>query len=371
MEVSVSDIPVIVFTGGPCAGKTTILSILQQKLTDIGFDVITVPEAATEFILSGLRPDVLGPFNFQKQLLEYILERENRWLKAAHLMPGTKKVVLCDRGTADASAYTSAHQYDLILGELGYTVSMIRDRRYHAVVFLRSTAVDAPEVYTCANNAARKESVEEARALDERTLAAWTGHERVKIVGNSTDLDGKVDRVFKIVCGLLGIPVPLEIERKYSISVCDLSLMPRPRQEIRITQYYLKSDNPEEEERIRIRENNGGQVYYHTVKKRVRSGVRTELEKQITAAQYFELLHRADPDFERIVKNRYCFVWKNQYFELDQFLDLSGTFLLEVELTEENDVVELPDFLKLYATDVTDDPSYSNREIARKVVGVV
>jgi len=37
----------ICITGGPCAGKTSGLALLSEKLRDEGFNVFTVPEAAT------------------------------------------------------------------------------------------------------------------------------------------------------------------------------------------------------------------------------------------------------------------------------------------------------------------------------------
>lgn len=50
-----SDIPRIVLTGGPCGGKTTGISYLQEKFGDMGFSVICVPETATEVFKSGVQ----------------------------------------------------------------------------------------------------------------------------------------------------------------------------------------------------------------------------------------------------------------------------------------------------------------------------
>jgi len=40
-------------TGGPCAGKTTALAVLQTDLLQLGFVVLTVPEAATLLMKGG------------------------------------------------------------------------------------------------------------------------------------------------------------------------------------------------------------------------------------------------------------------------------------------------------------------------------
>ena len=46
----------IVLTGGPCAGKTTALSLVSDYFEKIGWRVIVVSESATWIMLSGVRP---------------------------------------------------------------------------------------------------------------------------------------------------------------------------------------------------------------------------------------------------------------------------------------------------------------------------
>ena len=43
----------IVLTGGPCAGKSTILKRIQNKYANLGYAVFTLPESATLFIEAG------------------------------------------------------------------------------------------------------------------------------------------------------------------------------------------------------------------------------------------------------------------------------------------------------------------------------
>ena len=40
----------IVITGGPCAGKSTAMSWIQNAFTELGYAVLFVPETATELI---------------------------------------------------------------------------------------------------------------------------------------------------------------------------------------------------------------------------------------------------------------------------------------------------------------------------------
>ena len=43
----------ILLTGGPCAGKTTALAAISQDLTQLGYKVLVVPEAATMIMKGG------------------------------------------------------------------------------------------------------------------------------------------------------------------------------------------------------------------------------------------------------------------------------------------------------------------------------
>lgn len=43
----------ILLTGGPCAGKTTAMASISQDLTQLGYKVLIVPEAATLIMKGG------------------------------------------------------------------------------------------------------------------------------------------------------------------------------------------------------------------------------------------------------------------------------------------------------------------------------
>ncbi len=165
--------------------RPPFLSFLKQKLADIGFLPIIVSEAATELMLSGVSISQMGRDAFQRQLLKLVIAKEDLFRDAARLMNHGHIVIICDRGVADLKAYMSSQEFDLLLGELGFTIVDLRDRRYDAVIFLHSVAVDAPEIYTQANNAARYETVDEAKAANARTLAAWTGHPHLHIMATA------------------------------------------------------------------------------------------------------------------------------------------------------------------------------------------
>jgi len=361
-------IPRFVFEGGPCGGKTTALCRIFARLEDIGLTPFIVPEAATELMNGGFRPGrgYLSNDLFQELVLRRILTNEGMWRKMAARSYGLRKVMLFDRGLAGIGAYMGKEDFKFLLDRHGLNIPKARDEPYDAVFHLTTAADGAEAFYTTANNPARSETPEKARTRDALTLAAWVGHPHLHIIDNSTDFEGKLNRLFKMVCHELGIPAPLEIERKFLIERPDFSRFPEPLQKIDIEQVYLLTEDPRVERRVRRRGQGGYYVYFQTQKRSVRPGVRNEEEWQIGERAYLHALaYDYDPKSRIIRKERFCFPWKSQYFELDVFRgEHKGTHLLEIESTDEQQEIIIPPFIKIIR-EVTDEPAFSNRELAR------
>jgi CYTH domain-containing protein/predicted ATPase len=362
----------IVLTGGPCAGKTTALNYLYEKLSDYGYSVIIVPEIPTFVINSGLHPPKtdLDYFAFQKLMLEaQVLLEDKVFVPAAKIKGGEKQVIIFDRGCMDYRAYMSQKEFEKVLQENRWGIVDLRDKRYDAVIHL-VTAADGQSAFYNYNNSARRETPEEAVKADARTRAAWLGHPHLRVIDNSTDFEGKMRRLLNIIRGILGIPVALEMEKKFIInSPLHLGNIPCPCQVIEIEQAYIGSDITNLV-RIRCRsQKDQGAVYYETKKLNTGSDVtRVETERQITKEMYDEKMKYRDPDTDVIRKTRICFLYKNQYFELDFFMEperLRGLMLLEIELTNENESVEIPKWLG-EVEDVTLNLKYKNDILARK-----
>ena len=74
----------IVITGGPCAGKSTAMSWIQNAFTERGYHVIFVPECATELIKAGISGTTCKTVvEFQKALMQLQLQREKIYEEAA------------------------------------------------------------------------------------------------------------------------------------------------------------------------------------------------------------------------------------------------------------------------------------------------
>ena len=363
-------IPKIVITGVPCGGKTTGMSYCVEKLQNYGFKPIVVPETPTMFILSGLDPKIMAPdeyVRFEESLLNTQLQLEDNFIYLAAHMNHKKPVLLFDRGIMDIAAYLSKDQFGAVVDDMGMSIPALRDKRYDGIFHLVTAASGAEKFYTCANNPARLEtSLDDAREADRKTMEAWVGAPHLQVVDNSTDFEGKMKRTFQSICRVLGIPVPIENERKYLVSGIKESELPH-HQRISIEQVYLLAEDDNEEVRIRKRGQNGAFCYYKTHKSNTGIvGKRYEKERPISGKEYCEELIHADPSRVPIVKERICFLWENQYFELDIIKSpekYANKILLEIEMTEDNANIKLPPFIQI-EKEVTDDPSYSNSSLA-------
>lgn len=358
----------IAITGGPCAGKTTGLAYLTEKLSDRGFLPLIVPEAATLLMLGNLSPT--GGFfdeeTFQTGVVASAHALESVFSKAAKSSSHKKVVLLFDRGIPDALAYMKPALYEKILLNLGLGSTVeVRDGRYDAAIHLVTAAEGAEEFYSNATNAVRRETPAQAREKDRQTQRCWIGHPHLRVVGNASGgFEEKLRHLDKYACQVLGIPVPLEIERKFLCSAVDLERIPVAYQRIQIEQVYLQSPGPNTVLRVRKRGLGKHFVYFRTVKHDISRAKRHETEEIITAEQYLWSLQFQLPGTRAIKKERICFVWENQYFELDIIQQKKEPlYLLEIELTEENESVALPDFIRIQK-EVTDDPRYANRALA-------
>lgn len=354
----------IVITGGPCAGKSTAMNRIDAVFTKIGYTVLFVPETATELITGGVAPWTCSTNDeYQKCQMELQIAKETVYEQAAHTMVNDKILIVCDRGMLDNKAYMTDWEFHRILNECGFNETELRDG-YDAVFHLVTAAKGAAEFYTLSNNAARTETPEEAVAIDNKLIEAWTGHPHLRIIDNSSDFNDKINRLISEKSSFLGEPEPLEIERKFLIEYPDINQFEKnPHcQKVEIIQTYLKSDN--DEVRIRQRGLDGNYIYFKTTKREISGLKRVEVERRLTQKEYLELMMQADTSKKQIRKTRYCLAYENQYFEIDIYPFWNDKAIMEIELRSETEAVTFPDFIEVIK-EVTDDEVYKNVSIAK------
>ena len=357
----------IVITGGPCGGKTTALTWIANNLPQRGYKVLFVPETATELIGGGLTPWGCGTnLDYQRCQMELQLTKERLFERGARTMDADKILLVCDRGAMDNKAYMTDEEFGQLCREMDTSEAALRDR-YDAVFHLTTAAKGAIGAYTTANNAARYETPEVAMNVDDRIIAAWTGHQHLRIIDNSTAFEEKLERLLEEILAFLGEPKPLGIERTFLIAYPDVKWLERQEncRKVEISQTYLVSASGEEV-CVRQRGMEGSFTYYETVKKPIDGSKWAELEKALTKKEYLKRLKDADPARHTIRKTRYHLLHGGQYFEIDLFPFWQDRALCEVELSHENAPVALPPELQVIR-EVTDDPAYQNAALAEAI----
>lgn len=357
-----------VLTGGPCAGKTTALSTINNVFTQKGYTVLIISETATELILSGVHPwnsSKQAVLDFEYAITKKQILKEDLYEEIIKTIPNNKILVIYDRALLDAAAYISEKDFNSVLSKLCLTKSAVISR-YDAVFHLVTAANGAPEFYTLDNNITRSETPEQAIVLDNNIIKAWNGHHHFRVIDNSTDFAGKMNRLIAEICSSIGEPVPIEDEKKFLIEYPDLNLISK---QVDITgldiiQTYLHTANSNVERRIRQRGIGNDFSYYYTEKRQLSNGKRIEFEKKISSKEYLRLLLEANTSLHQIIKKRYCFIYENQYFELDIFPFSNTRAILEIELTGTTREVILPKFIKIIK-DVTSDARYKNYNLAK------
>lgn len=353
-----SKIPKIVFSGGPSGGKSKALRMLKPELEKLGLTVYTITECATAVLESGF--DRSRPvYEFQKAIAQLQIGRENEYENM--VTDNSNAVIICDRGLMDCRVYLDDDDFTRIKKELRLTDIDLRDR-YDAVFHLDSTSTDENTNYK--NNENRIEARDVARDMNELSLRAWCGNPHYRFVPVMPTFDEKFEVLFREVKAFLGIPRPLEIERKFLIKYPDIDfMMTLPCSKSEIEQTYLYNENGRY--RLRKRGENGDYIYIKTEKRKISETVREEIETRLSREEYDEQM-KLGAVIGSIKKDRYCVMYKGTYYEIDIFPFWKKQAYLEVELLDENDEVKLPDFVELIR-EVTYEPEYKNISLCQKI----
>lgn len=356
----------IVITGGPCAGKTTAMSWIQNAFTQKGYVVLFIGETATEFIRGGVAPWTCGSnLDYQKCQMRLQMEKERLFEQAARSMKADKILLVCDRGLLDNKAYMNEAELQAVLDDIGSNEVELRDS-YDAVFHLTSAAKGAEQFYTTANNAARTETVEQARALDDKLIASWMGHPYFRVIDNATEFSVKMRRLIGEIASYLGEEAPYKTQRKFLIRFPDLKQVEAIQgvNRVEIIQTYLRSSNGKEL-RIRQRGSGGHYIYYQKMFRNPDDPQMVNIERRLDKDEYLKLLMEADPSMRQIRKTRYCFTYRNRYFELDVYPFWKDKAVLKVPLREEDQEIVVPGFIDLLE-EITDDERFSNLALATR-----
>ena len=357
----------IVLTGGPAAGKTTLISrILHEFKQEDGWRVITIPETATELISGfGIRPfgDCMSMLAFQDFVIADQLHKEKLALNAAQVVPEDNILIIYDRALMDDKAYITDEEFAQVLAKFDGRTEASVLAGYDAVLHLVTCAKGAEFAYDL-GNAARTESLEYAREMDDRTLRAWRGHPNLHIIDNSVNFEDKINRAIIEIYRLLGKPEPMVNKRKFLVEMPDIDLLTRQYGALGIDmmQTYLRVTQPGVERRIRQQANGEDYLYFYTEKHVTPDGAKWVTEKPISEKQYIRYLMEGDSELHSVRKKKHRFIYRDCRFELDVYPFSDDKAVLFMYAPAADDAIP-PEITVL--REVTGDPAYKNRQLAK------
>lgn len=157
----------------------------------------------------------------------------------------------------------------------------------------------------------------------------------------------------------------IETERKFLIRYPDEEFLKKTRGCTikKIAQTYLVADKGKTR-RVRIVECNGKTTYVFTEKTRISPLSCIENEREISKAEYDSLLKENDISKETVFKTRYAIPYAEHILEIDIYSFWDDFATLEIELSNENEQHEIPDYINV-VKEVTADSRFKNANLAK------
>lgn len=175
----------IAVTGGPGAGKTSVVSALTAAFPDV---LVPVPEVATLLLRHVFPPVQSKEERYALQRAIFAVQHSLEDTYRARLREG--QVLLCDRGTPDGAGYWPEGQEAFFSAhgtEHGRELA-----RYDAVLFLETGAAGGHAIHH--GNEVRREDLAAAVAIDRRLFDVWARHGALQFVPQMDCFEDKVQR---------------------------------------------------------------------------------------------------------------------------------------------------------------------------------
>jgi len=380
-------ITTVVLTGGPCAGKTTLMEKFRNEVANIpNVKVFFAKEAATFLKQSGINFDDAGKDDtFQRLIVEQqlVAERNARITaeKFATKNKDYKVIIVCDRGIMDGEAYfDKKYQFAELLADYELTRKTVF-KRYDMVLFLRSAAVGAPEFYTTMDGTPRDETPERATALDAGVYKAWCDHPNFHALENSFKFYEKLDIAVRLILEAAGIQVPSKIFKRYLIMAPDFLSLLSEHNTVTIKEqiFFLESESDSTVYYIKV-QRKGNDVRYS--KREVRLGNATnngkleftrifEQDNTLTEDEFLKEIARLNPAI--LPLHRTLFTFTSGFSvrcELEIYPLIKDKMILKVYMDSENDYEAVTSRYQILK-DVTNDMNYCTLEIAKSACNVL
>ena len=159
-----------------------------------------------------------------------------------------------------------------------------------------------------------------------------------------------VDTVFKFI----SLPTPTSYHKKFLLvtqrDCFDINTPATVKKEVfHVSETYLESSAPGAPE-VFIRKvgKNDSYIYNHEVRL-FQDQQRILKRRQLSAREYIEMLDHAAAGCKELKKFRQCFIFEQQYFMVETFLNLDQQpSILRIETAKDQSEITLPSWLTIY-----------------------
>lgn len=325
----------IALTGGPGAGKTTILQDFTKYLEENNIPKIVLNETASEInqgvgIPIQLR-DSGNVYEFQEmiykiqQLKEYVAKLGAKYIGKDNM------VELCDRGIPDNRAYLYDQEFDALAASFGTNLlNLCND--YDFVIDLTSAAA-LDEGYTTENNPTRKENKEVAAWLDERTLESWALAKNLVVIQANKDFNEKRKQALEIFKKILNGEM-IRSSLRFDATDVDLDYLKKDCTvfDVNITEYIYPEECPLIKKFYEDIEYKGNHEYYYNDEfvypkyNQINKCIRVNegfINEALNNDNNYQVLKRRE---ERFVKNGALYIIK--YFDNKKYLEIQPKYNL-------------------------------------------
>jgi tRNA (adenine37-N6)-methyltransferase len=187
--------PIIVLTGGPGGGKSTLIEDLRND-PDWASKFVCLPEAVQYARFSNIDP---AEKIFQRMVVHLQIGLENGLDRACG--PGDSRLILCHRGSLDPLAFWRLRGWP-VEEFFSFTGMSLHEhyRRYAAIIHLVTAAEGTPRLYTRWPTSHRPEDADTAILLDRWLTETWENHpEYYRIDNTDRDWPAKSKEAIKIL----------------------------------------------------------------------------------------------------------------------------------------------------------------------------
>lgn len=335
---------VVVVSGGPCGGKTSLLEVLKQVAAEQERPVIFLPELASQLGNEGVDWADLAANNRARylELEQYVIEQEIAKVEQARLqLAGQDGLIICDRGPRDVLAYLTEAESEYIASRLDTNIANIGHDVADKVLYLPSVACGSPSLYSKIKdtNSVRYEDATQAATTCARTLAQWAGHPELHIV-EADDFAVKLQRAASYC-----FANNQEYEQKWHVPNEYAEAWIAERAEtgdmlnaMQFRQSYHESCKGDF--RLRHGINKDGYEFFHFAVKQKTNNGNLEVRRQLTELEYHTLRKVPGKEF---AKTRYVARHGNQLWHCDALTNSQGeTFwIFEAEVASPEELLRL------------------------------